>query len=210
MFLMNLRDMAAVTVVVLTALIAPAIEVQATDLFTPVAAPPSLPSDGLTLHSRVVTMDLGQVQRAQAAAAEPPRQSTPTRDTSARTAKQHPAPLPGTTLTFNLFDDTVVTGIVEQTAPTFSGGYSVSGRLVDDPLGTLTLVVNGTTLDVSGRPKGALGAHSGIFGGRRVRRHDDRWAYLDARPQLRKKIPLNGMGVEESGSARSTAWFPSV
>ena len=42
----------------------------------------------------------------------------------------------------NLFDDTVVTGIVEWTEPTFSGGYAVSGRLVDEPLGTLTLVVN--------------------------------------------------------------------
>ena len=46
----------------------------------------------------------------------------------------------------NLFEDIVLTGIVEHTAPTFSGGYSISGRLVGDPLGTLTLVVNGETL----------------------------------------------------------------
>ena len=38
------------------------------------------------------------------------------------------------------------TGIVERTAPTFSGGYSLSGRLVGEPLGGLTLVVNGETV----------------------------------------------------------------
>ena len=53
---------------------------------------------------------------------------------------------PGTALTLNLFDDVVVTGVVEQTAPTFSGGYSVAGHLVEEPLGTMTLVVNGETV----------------------------------------------------------------
>ena len=55
-------------------------------------------------------------------------------------------PKPGTTLTLNLFDDTVVTGLVEWTEPTFSGGYAVSGRLVEEPFGTMTLVVNGETV----------------------------------------------------------------
>ena len=50
---------------------------------------------------------------------------------------------PAATLTLNLFDDTVVTGLVEWIDSTFSGGYSLSGRLVEDPLGTMTLVVNG-------------------------------------------------------------------
>ena len=117
---------------------------QAADLFTPVAEPPpaSLPAAELTLRSRVVAMDLGQVQQARAAV-ESPGQRVHTRDVSVRRDKSSTAPPPGTTLTFNLFDDVVVTGIVEQTAPTFSGGYSVAGHLVEEPLGTMTLVVNG-------------------------------------------------------------------
>ena len=46
----------------------------------------------------------------------------------------------------NLFQDVVFTGIVDSTAPTFSGGYSISGRLAGQALGTLTLVVNGQTV----------------------------------------------------------------
>ena len=49
---------------------------------------------------------------------------------------------PDATLTLNLFDDVTVTGLVEQTAPTFSGGYSISGPLIGTPLGNMTLVVN--------------------------------------------------------------------
>ena len=62
---------------------------------------------------------------------------------SPRVVTRVDAPVPDATLTLNLFDDTVVTGVVEWTDPTFSGGYSLSGRLVEDPLGTMTLVVNG-------------------------------------------------------------------
>ena len=139
--------MVAATTAVLTVLLPPTVEAQAADLFTPVEEPlPSIPAAALTLRSRVVTMDLGQVQRAQAAAAQPPGQPSQTRDTSARTDKRSTAPALGTTLTLNLFDDTVVTGIVEQTAPTFSGGYSVAGHLVEEPRGTMTLVVNGETV----------------------------------------------------------------
>ncbi len=117
------------------------------DLFTPIdETPPSGPLDASTLRSRVVTIDLGQLDRAQAAVADPPGQPTHTRDTSPRTDKRSTAPAPGTTLTLNLFDDTVVTGLVEYTEPTFSGGYAVSGHLVEEPLGTMTLVVNGETV----------------------------------------------------------------
>ena len=147
MFVTRLRSMAAATVVALTALAAPAIEAQPADLFTPVdEAPPSGPLDDITLRSRVVTMDLGQLDRAQVAVADPPIPTTQTRDTSPRTDKRNTTPAPGTTLTLNLFDDTVVTGLVEYTEPTFSGGYAVSGRLVEEPLGTMTLVVNGETV----------------------------------------------------------------
>ena len=55
-------------------------------------------------------------------------------------------PTPDVTLTLNLFEDVIVTGMVERTAPTFSGGYSISGRLVGKALGTLTIVVNGQTI----------------------------------------------------------------
>ena len=144
MFLTSLRCMAAATVVVLTALAAPAVEAQTADLFTPVnETPPPGPPDDITLRSRVVTIDLGQLDHAQAVVASSPVPTTQTRDTSPRTDKSGTPPAPGTTLTLNLFDDTVVTSIVEWTEPTFSGGYSVSGRLVGDPLGSMTLVVNG-------------------------------------------------------------------
>ena len=69
-----------------------------------------------------------------------------TKDAASSTRSSSPAPAPGTTLTLNLFDDVVVTARVERTAPTFSGGYSVAGHLVEEPLGTLTLVVNGETV----------------------------------------------------------------
>ena len=146
MFVTSLRSMAAATVVALTALAAP-VFARAADLFMLVEEPPSVgPPDALTLRSRVVTMDLGQLDRAQAALADPPGQTTQIRDASPRTDKSSTTPAPGTTLTLNLFDDTVVTGLVEYTEPTFSGGYAVSGRLVEQPLGTMTLVVNGETV----------------------------------------------------------------
>ena len=139
---LSLRSFAAGTVMLLTVLAAPAFA-QTAALFTPVdETPPSGPLADITLRSRVVTIDLDQLDRAQAAVAEPSGQPTQTRDASPRTDK----PALGTTLTLNLFDDTVVTGLVEYTEPTFSGGYAVSGRLVDEPSGTLTLVVNGETV----------------------------------------------------------------
>ena len=87
----------------------------------------------------VVTIDLGQLDHAQAAVAAPPGPTPHTSALPARTDTQRAAPAPGTTLTLNLFDDTVVTGLVEWTEPTFSGGYAVAGHLVEEPLGTLTL-----------------------------------------------------------------------
>ena len=123
----------------------PMVEAQSSALFTAVnALPPPGPFDDIALRSRVVTVDLEQLDRAQAAA-DAPLSQTPSdaKDASPPTDKSDAAPVPGATLTLNLFDDSVVTGIVEWTAPTFSGGYSVSGRLVGDPLGSMTLVVNG-------------------------------------------------------------------
>ena len=143
---------------------------QAADLFTPVTeASASPPSDDLTLRSRMVTIDFTQLQRARAVATsrqtlrttaaapradrdrvlpQSPRQGVQAgkRAVSPRADSGRVLPEPRPALTFNLFDDVVVTAIVEHTAPTYSGGYSVSGRLVNEPLSTLTLVVNGETV----------------------------------------------------------------
>ena len=80
-------------------------------------------SDTITLRRRVVTIDFEMLGRARASAA-------------AGTA-------PSAAVTLNLFDDVVLTGMVERIEPTFSGGWSVSGRIAGEPLGTMTLVVNG-------------------------------------------------------------------
>lgn len=112
----------------------------ATDLFAPAPETQSAspPADALTLRSRVVTMDLGQVRHAQAAVAASSLAAAP------QGARAMSPPHP--TLTFNLFADVVVTAVVDHTAPTYAGGYSVSGHLVDEPLSSLTLVVNGQTV----------------------------------------------------------------
>ena len=147
MIVTPVRVLTALLVAVLLAWAAPAVDAQPGALFTPVNdPPPSGPLDDITLRSRVVTIDLGQLDHAQAAVAAPPGPPPHPTALSLRTDTPRAAPAPGPTLTFNLFDDVVVTGIVERTAPTFSGGYSVSGHLLEEPLGTLTLVVNGATV----------------------------------------------------------------
>lgn len=47
-------------------------------------------------------------------------------------------------LRLNLFDDAVFGSVVTASAPTSSGGYSLSGRLDGADLGTMAMVVNGT------------------------------------------------------------------
>ena len=92
--------------------------------------------DALAMRRRLVTIDLGQL--ALSAAALTPRAA------GEPAAALPPGPLaPGGELRLNLFEDTVFTGIVQRTAPTFSGGQSLSGRLAGIEGGTLTLVVNG-------------------------------------------------------------------
>ena len=82
--------------------------------------------DGPALRSRLVSIDFKMLARARDGAmgnVEPPD-----------------------TLVLNLFDDVVFTGIVERTGPTFSGGYSLSGRIAGQPLARMILVVNGQTV----------------------------------------------------------------
>ena len=136
---------AAATAALLTSLATPAVDAQSSGIFRSVDQTP--PSSGrfadMTLRSRLVSIDLGQLERAHAVVAELSGPTVEPEDTSSRSVTRATEPELGATLTLNLFDDAVVTGRVEWTEPTFSGGYSVSGRLVDEPLGTMTLVVNG-------------------------------------------------------------------
>ena len=84
-------------------------------------------SDSLTLRSRLVSIDFGQL--------------TPPVDAAAVGAAG--AAAPSGVLRLNLFGDATFTGLVESVAPTFSGGYSLSGPLAGVEMGTVTLVVNG-------------------------------------------------------------------
>ena len=106
---------------------------QRPDLFTAVEELPSsadLPDvfDEATLRGRVVTLDAARLAEARAGVSGVAGRAT---------------------LRLNLFDDVVVTGILDRLAPTFSGGYALSGRVADTPSeaaslsGTVTLVVNG-------------------------------------------------------------------
>ena len=81
--------------------------------------------DALTLRRRLVSIDFGQL--------------TPAVDAATAGVAAGPSGV----LSLNLFDDASFTGLVERTAPTFSGGYSLSGRLAGVEMGTVTLVVNG-------------------------------------------------------------------
>ena len=87
------------------------------------------PPDALTLRQRLVTIDLGQL--------------APPGDAALRGGAAGAGFPPSGVLTLNLFDDAVFTVLIERTAPTFSGGRSLSGRLAGIEMGTMTLVVNG-------------------------------------------------------------------
>ena len=85
--------------------------------------------DTLTLRRRLVTIDLGQLE--------------PAADAAIQRGAAGTGIAPRGILTLNLFEDAVFTGLVERTAPTFSGGQSLSGPLAGIEMGTMTLVVNG-------------------------------------------------------------------
>ena len=139
------RSLVVGTFLLLAVLLPPVVEGQTADLFTPLDEPsPSGPLDERALRSRAVDIDFGQLQDIQTELADsssfnallPGYASPPATGQSAN-------PAPGTTLRLNLFDDTVVTGIIEHTAPAFSGGYAVTGKIVGDRFGTMALVING-------------------------------------------------------------------
>ena len=169
----SVRIVTVVSVFGLTWLVCPVIEAQRSGLFSTVNrgaehsdSPTPALLDATTLRRRVVTMDLGRLQRARAAALS--RQPVRTKAVSPGSGGRDAVPAADGILTLNLFEDAVFTGIVERTAPTFSGGYSISGRLVDDPLGTLTLVVNGETVAGSVRTLGGTYQIRSVGGGHYV------------------------------------------
>ena len=128
----------AALAVLLAAALAGEVTGQSADLFTPVESAPASAAalvspatlDPLTLRRRLVTIDLGQLTPS-------------TGDLPAADKIPSTQPAWGGMLRLNLFDDAVFTGIVERPAPTFSGGYVLSGQLLGVEEGTLTLVVNG-------------------------------------------------------------------
>ena len=145
------RSLVAGTFLLLALLLPPAVEGQPVALFTPVDEPPPAgPLADTTLRSRAVDIDFAQLQDIQTALADSSSSSSSNAllagDASPSVAVQSSNPAPGTTLHLNLFDDTVVTGIIDHTTPAFSGGYAVTGRIVGDPLGTMALVINGETV----------------------------------------------------------------
>ena len=109
------------------------------------AAPATVADADVSLRQRVVAMDAGMLARA--------------RESVAR-GTEAPA-----VLTLNLFDDVEHEGVIDWTAPTFSGGYSISGRLADDPLGTVTLVVNGDVVAGTVRTLGGTYRIRSVGGG---------------------------------------------
>ena len=104
-------------------------EAMANGLFSEVEGDPP-PSSGVdTLASRLVEIDFGQLSQVTKSPVGPkdPVTGKPTEPQA---------------LVLNLFDDVVLTGIVEHVEPT-SSGHSLWGRLDGVGLGTFTLVVNG-------------------------------------------------------------------
>ena len=98
-------------------------------LFSQIEGDPPPSSDVETLASRLVGIDFGQLSQVTKSPVGPkdPVTGKPTEPQA---------------LVLNLFDDVVLTGIVEHVEPT-SSGHSLWGRLDGVGLGTFTLVVNG-------------------------------------------------------------------
>ncbi len=98
------------------------------DLFAPLAET-TVPPGAEAVRQRLVAIDLRQLDRA--------------RDASVSAAGGGTGPREARVLRLNLFDDLVVTGVIDHTASTLSGGYSLSGHVVGEPHSDLVLVVNG-------------------------------------------------------------------
>ena len=117
-----------------------------------------------TMRSRLVNVDVGRLGRMRDVVAALPRAGEPQSDRSEVHVDAVPASV--AVLHMNLFDDVSVTAIAEWTEPTFSGGYSLSGSLLGDPLGSMTLVVNGNrvvgSVEAGGRMYRIRSAEAGL------------------------------------------------
>ena len=154
MQVISLRFSAAVVLALLTLPAALGIQAQSAGLFTAISETVTKPGPlaDMMLRERRVTIDFVQLHRTrEAAALRQPAQIGAAEPRSQRTLLSEP----GAVLTLNLFNDVVVRSLVERTAPTFSGGYSISGGIVGEPLGSVTLVVNGETVAGTVRLAGA-------------------------------------------------------
>ncbi len=127
------RLLATAACAVLTLVVAPAASAQSPGLFIPLelersatAAVAGESVRNVAKRERLVTIDFAALERVRASLSQP-------------------AAVPAA-LTLNLFEDTTYEVVVERTEPTFSGGYSIAARIVGEPLGRATLVVNGMTV----------------------------------------------------------------
>ena len=105
----------AVAVVCLTWLVPSAAHAQDSGLFSTVpddAAQPQSPAslDATTVRRRVVTIDLGRLQRAQVSAAESPRPEGRSKSLAPLLPRRAAAAVSDTTLPLNLFEDVSFTG----------------------------------------------------------------------------------------------------
>ena len=85
--------------------------------------------DVTTVRRRVATIDFERLQRARESISQSRRPTVHSESSSHLPARRPASPASDTTLSLNLFEDVELTGIVESTEPTFSGGYSMSGHL---------------------------------------------------------------------------------
>ena len=136
-------------------------------------------SDSITLRRRLVAIDFGQL--------------APTADTAAVVPGGAAAAVPSGVLTLNLFDDASFTGLVQSVAPTFSGGYSLSGPLAGVEMGTMTLVVNGEVVAGTVRTPEATYRIRPAAGGLHVVSEVD----LSRLPPLGEPIPRRAWEEEE-------------
>ena len=110
---------------------APAAGVRSGGLFTAISPPKhgAAESEPKALRRREVAVDIGQLSQV---------------------AADRPTALP-----LNLFDDVMLTGVIVKRAPTFSGGYALTGPLFGVAGGTVALVVNGDVVAGTVRLPGA-------------------------------------------------------
>ena len=144
-------------------------------LFSQIEGDPPPSSDVETLASRLVGIDFGQLANAIESPVGPKDPVTGIPQTPHK-------------LVLNLFDDVVLTGIVEHVEPT-SSGHSLWGRLDGVGLGTFTLVVNGSVVVGTVRTPDAVYTIRTAGGGAYVVRQIDESSLPPLGEPLRGSIP---------------------